>query len=136
MVTFVLQINILVNNAGRSQRAIWEEVELEVDREIFELNVFSVVSLSRIAVNYFNKCESGHIVVMSSLAGVIGAPYSASYTATKHAIQVSTVGFILVKGHQTVTPKVYFYFEQFLASFLFRSHVLVSYVVNLSIIYL
>lgn len=80
-------IDILANNAGRSQRAIWEDIELEVDREIFELNVFSVVSLSRIAVNYFNKLESGHIVVMSSLAGVVGAPYSGSYTATKHAIQ-------------------------------------------------
>lgn len=80
-------IDILVNNAGRSQRAMWEDIEMEVDRDIFELNVFSVVSLSRIAVNYFNKLERGHIVVMSSLAGVIGAPYSASYTATKHAIQ-------------------------------------------------
>lgn len=80
-------IDILVNNAGRSQRAMWEDIEMEVDRDIFELNVFSVVSLSRIAVNYFNKLERGHIVVMSSLAGVIGAPCSASYTATKHAIQ-------------------------------------------------
>lgn len=80
-------IDILINNAGRSQRAMWEDIELEVDREIFELNVFSVVSLSRFAVNYFNKRDSGHIVVMSSLAGIIGAPYSGSYTATKHALQ-------------------------------------------------
>ncbi|KAL1131323.1 hypothetical protein AAG570_010941 [Ranatra chinensis] len=81
------KLDILVNNAGRSQRAIWENIELDVDKEMFDLNVFSVISLSRIAVNYFEKQQTrGHLVVMSSLAGVFGAPFSGTYTATKHAI--------------------------------------------------
>lgn len=79
----------MINNAGRSQRAIWENVEIEVDRQVFELNVFGVVSLSRIAVQYFNTKNKGHLVVTSSLAGVIGAPFSCSYTGSKHAIHVS-----------------------------------------------
>ena len=79
-----------MNNAGRSQRANWEEIDLEVDREMFDLNVFGVLSLSRIAVQHFLKQKSGHIVVTSSLAGVMTVPFSASYTAAKHAIHVST----------------------------------------------
>ncbi|XP_054272249.1 dehydrogenase/reductase SDR family member 7-like isoform X1 [Macrosteles quadrilineatus] len=80
------QLDVLVNNAGRSQRAVWENIAISVDRDIFELNVFSVISLSRLAVRYFNEKGGGHLVVMSSLAGVVGAPYSGSYTGTKHAI--------------------------------------------------
>ncbi|KAG8297995.1 Dehydrogenase/reductase SDR member 7 [Homalodisca vitripennis] len=82
------QLDILVNNAGRSQRALWEDIDIAVDKEIFKLNVFSVVSLARLAVRYFNEKGGGHLVTMSSLAGVVGAPYSGSYTATKHAIMV------------------------------------------------
>ncbi|CAH1402367.1 unnamed protein product [Nezara viridula] len=80
------RLDILVNNAGRSQRALWEDIELEVDRQLFELNVFSVISLSRLAVKYFEKVGGGHIVVTSSLAGLFGAPFSGSYTGAKHAI--------------------------------------------------
>lgn len=82
-----------MNNAGRSQRANWEEIELGVDREMFDLNVFGVVALSRIVVRYFQKKKEGHIVVTSSLAGVKAAPFSGSYTGAKYAIHVS-VSFI------------------------------------------
>lgn len=87
-----------MNNAGRSQRAIWEEIELGVDHEAFALNVFSIISLSRIAVRYFNQVGHGQIVATSSVAGIIPAPFSATYNATKHALHVSKYllsGFIL-----------------------------------------
>lgn len=80
------KLDILVNNAGRSQRAIWEEIQLGVDHEAFALNVFSVISLSRIAVRYFNQVGHGQIVATSSVAGIIPAPFSATYNATKHAL--------------------------------------------------
>ncbi|RZB39976.1 dehydrogenase/reductase SDR family member 7 [Asbolus verrucosus] len=80
-------LDILVNNAGRSQRALFEYIDIGVDKQMFDLNVFAVVNLSRLAVNYFNEKGSGHVAVVSSLAGVFGVPYSATYTASKHAIQ-------------------------------------------------
>jgi dehydrogenase/reductase SDR family protein 7 len=89
-----LQLDILVNNAGRSQRANWEDIEVGVDREMFDLNVFGVVALSRIVVCYFQKKKEGHIVVTSSLAGVKATPFSGSYTGAKHAIHVS-VSFLM-----------------------------------------
>ncbi|EFA00763.2 dehydrogenase/reductase SDR family member 7 [Tribolium castaneum] len=79
-------VHVLVNNAGRSQRALFEYIDMSVDKQMFDLNVFAVVNLTRIAINHFNEKGSGHVAVVSSLAGVFGAPYSATYTATKHAI--------------------------------------------------
>lgn len=74
---------------GRSQRAIWDSIDLAVDKQMFDLNVFSVVNLSRVALDHFNKRGEGHIAVVSSLAGVIGVPFSGTYTGSKHAIHVS-----------------------------------------------
>lgn len=82
-------VDILLNNAGRSQRAIWDNIELAVDKQLFDLNVFATINLSRVALDHFNRRGSGHIAVVSSIAGVLGAPYSGSYTGSKHAIQVS-----------------------------------------------
>lgn len=79
--------DILVNNAGRSQRAEWEKIDINVDRELFELDVFSVVHLSRLAVKYFDQNHiKGQLAVTSSTAGLIGAPNSGSYTGAKHAL--------------------------------------------------
>jgi len=87
----MFQLDVLVNNAGRSQRANWEDIDLAVDQEMFSLNVFGVLSLSRLAVKYFMKEKrGGHIAVMSSLVGVTATafPFSASYVGAKHALHV------------------------------------------------
>jgi len=83
------QLDILVNNAGRSQRAKWDSIEIAVDKEMFDLNVFSIVSLSRLAVKHFLKVGGGQIVNTSSLAGILPVPMSATYCGTKHALHVS-----------------------------------------------
>ncbi|KAL6260296.1 hypothetical protein P5V15_007828 [Pogonomyrmex californicus] len=80
------KLDILVNNAGRSQRAQWENIEIAVDKEMFNLNVFSVVSLSRLAIKHFLKTGGGQIVNTSSLAGILPVPMSATYCGTKHAL--------------------------------------------------
>lgn len=80
------KLDILVSNAGRSQRAKWENIEIAVDKEMFDLNVFSVLSLSRLAVKYFLKVGGGQIVNTSSIAGFVPTPISPTYCATKHAL--------------------------------------------------
>lgn len=87
-------LDILVNNAGRSQRAEWNTIQLKVDRELFELDVFAVVNLSRMALNYFvRNGVQGHIAVTSSITGLVAFPNSATYTAAKHALHVSMQEF-------------------------------------------
>uniref|UniRef100_A0A4D5RI55 Putative dehydrogenase n=1 Tax=Ixodes scapularis TaxID=6945 RepID=A0A4D5RI55_IXOSC len=82
------KLDILVNNAGRSQRAAFEEIPLEVDREMLDVNLLGPVCLTRTVVKHFKeKGQYGHIVVTSSVAGKIGAPFSATYTGSKHALQ-------------------------------------------------
>ncbi|CAG9804351.1 unnamed protein product [Chironomus riparius] len=87
VITHFGDFHILVNNAGRSQRAEWNKIDMNVDRELFELDVFSVVHLSRIAVTYFETNNiKGQLAVTSSVAGLFGVPNSASYTGAKHAL--------------------------------------------------
>lgn len=82
------KLDILVNNAGRSQRANWEEIDVQVDRDLFELDVFSLMHLSRLVVRYFLQQNGGkgHIAVTSSVAGIVPVPFSATYCAAKHAV--------------------------------------------------
>jgi len=80
------KLDVLISNAGRSQRANWQEIELQVDKDLFELNVFSLLSLNRIVVKHFLKVGKGQLAVTSSIAGKVGAPGSGSYTGSKHAL--------------------------------------------------
>ena len=81
------RLDVLCNNAGRSQRALWQDIDLKVDKELFDLDVFSVINLSRIVVRYFVAAKiDGQIAVTSSTAGLLPAPNSASYTGAKHSI--------------------------------------------------
>ncbi|XP_067682472.1 dehydrogenase/reductase SDR family member 7-like isoform X2 [Haliotis asinina] len=81
------QIDILVNNAGRSQRAEWVKTSIDVDREMLETNVLGPLSLTKAVLPDMIARRDGHIVVMSSVAGKVGAPLSGSYTGSKHALQ-------------------------------------------------
>jgi len=80
-------IDVLLLNAGRSQRARWEHTDIQVDKDMFELNVFSVINLTRIFLKNMLEKKNIHIAVMSSVAGKLGAPFSGSYSGSKHAIQ-------------------------------------------------
>ena len=86
----LLQIDVLVNNAGVTQRTTFESCDISVDKDLFDINVFGGVNLSRILVNHwYTNSSAGHLVITSSAAGRIGMPNSAGYTAAKHALHVS-----------------------------------------------
>ncbi|CAG2106508.1 unnamed protein product [Medioppia subpectinata] len=81
------RLDILVSNAGRSQRASFETIDIEVDKEMFDVNVFGLINLTRIVLRYFlDNQMKGHFAVTSSTAGKLGVPNSGSYTASKHAL--------------------------------------------------
>lgn len=61
-----------MNNAGRSQRAVWDETDLEVDRDMLNVNVLGVLSLTKAVLPHMINTSGGHIVVMSSVAGKVG----------------------------------------------------------------
>lgn len=67
-----VQIDYLVNNAGRSQRAEAVCTELNVDRALMDLNVLSTISLTKAVLPKMLEKREGSIVVISSVAGKLG----------------------------------------------------------------
>ena len=79
-------IDILVNNGGISQRSYATETELKVDQQIFEVNYFGTIALTKIVLPYFISRKGGQIVVISSIMGKLGTPLRSAYAASKHAL--------------------------------------------------
>lgn len=80
-------IDVLVNNGGVSQRSLFAETDLETIRQLMEINFFGSVALTRHILPHMMQKKSGHIVVMSSVAGKFGTKFRSGYAASKHALQ-------------------------------------------------
>lgn len=80
------RINILVNNAGVSQRARALHTTEEAMRAIMELNFFAQVELTRAVLPDMLERQSGQIVVVSSVTGQVATPLRSTYAASKHAL--------------------------------------------------
>ncbi len=78
------KIDILINNAGQTQRALATETNIETTEKIFALDFFSPVNLTKHLIPYMNS--PSQIVVISSVAGKLGTPFRSSYSAAKHAL--------------------------------------------------
>lgn len=81
------RIDYLVNNGGLSQRGEASVTPLEVDRRIMEINYFGNIALTKAVLPYMQQQKSGHIVVISSIAGKFGFFLRSAYSASKHALQ-------------------------------------------------
>lgn len=79
-------IDILVNNAGISMRALFEDVDLNVIRQLMDINFWGTVFCTKYALPYLLKTK-GSVVGVSSIAGYKGLPGRTGYSASKFAIQ-------------------------------------------------
>lgn len=80
------RIDVLVNNAGISMRALFEELDLEVIKKVMEINFWGTVYCSKYALPYLLQTK-GSLVGVSSIAGYVGLPGRAGYSASKFAMQ-------------------------------------------------
>lgn len=80
-------IDYLINNGGLSQRGLAAETDLEVDRRIMEINYFGNIALTKAVLPYMQQQKSGHLVIISSIAGKFGFFLRSAYSASKHALQ-------------------------------------------------
>lgn len=80
------RIDYLILNAGVSQRSFVKDTEFDVYRRLFEVNFFSIVSLTQAVLPVFTAQQSGVFVPIASVAGRISTPRRAAYGATKHAL--------------------------------------------------
>ncbi len=80
------RIDILINNAGISQRSKCVDTDMAVYRTIFEVDVLGQIALTKEVLPVMLEQRSGHLAVTSSVAGKIGAPLRTGYCAAKHAM--------------------------------------------------
>lgn len=82
------RVDWLINNAGVSQRALISDTSEQTDRRIMEIDYFAPVALTRLVLPRMLSQGSGRIVFVSSVAGLLGTQYRASYSAAKGAIHL------------------------------------------------
>ncbi len=79
------KIDILINNAGISMRAIFEELDLSVIKKLMDTNFWGTVYCTKYALPWLLKSK-GSVVAISSIAGFVPLPGRTGYSASKYAI--------------------------------------------------
>ncbi len=97
-------LDILINNAGISQRSKAEETSIEVDRKIMEVNFFGQVALTKSLWPLLINSSHANIVNISSIVGTFGFSQRSAYSASKHALE----GFFESWMIENTRPNIYF----------------------------
>lgn len=79
------KIDILINNAGISMRAIFEDLDLSVIKKLMDTNFWGTVYCTKFALPWLLKSK-GSVVAISSIAGHVPLPGRTGYSASKYAI--------------------------------------------------
>lgn len=80
------RIDVLINNAGISMRALFEVLELDVLRRVMDINFWGTVYCTKYALPYLLRSK-GTVAGISSIAGYKGLPARTGYSASKFAMQ-------------------------------------------------
>jgi short-subunit dehydrogenase len=78
-------VDILINNAGVSQRSLALDTTFDTYRRLMDIDFFAPVRITQLVLPSMVERRSGRIVIISSVAGKVGAPLRTAYCAAKHA---------------------------------------------------
>ncbi|WCL49632.1 SDR family NAD(P)-dependent oxidoreductase [Leptospira sp. GIMC2001] len=79
-------VDMLINNAGVSQRSFALDTKFEVYRQLIEIDYLAPVALTQLILPKMTARKKGHLAVVSSVAGKVGPPLRSGYSGAKHAI--------------------------------------------------
>ena len=81
------RIDVLINNAGNFFAGFFEEIPPAHMRQQIETNLFGPMNVTRAILPVMRKQRAGHVITMSSLAGLVGAEFNAAYAASKFGVE-------------------------------------------------
>lgn len=80
------RIDLLINNAGVGQYGYPTQVDTDISKQLFDVNVFSLLALTQLVIPHMKQQRSGTIVNIGSVGGKVGLPWAVMYCATKWAV--------------------------------------------------
>lgn len=83
----IKQLDILINNAGFLVNSIAEETPIDAARKQLETNFWGTVKVTNAILPHFRKQNSGKIITVGSINGIVAFPSTAFYAASKHALE-------------------------------------------------
>lgn len=95
-------IDILINNAGISMRALFSEVDIEVVKKVMDINFYGALYATKYCLPEIAK-NQGSIVGISSIAGFLGLPGRTGYSSSKFALN----GFLAVMRTELLNTGVH-----------------------------
>ena len=83
----IMQLDVLINNAGYLVTGLAEETSVEMGKQQFDTNFWGTIKLTNKLLPYFRKQKQGKIITVGSLLGLVSLPNVAYYAASKHALE-------------------------------------------------
>lgn len=87
-----LDVNVLINNAAQGLSGSLAEVSMDKVRQLFEVNLFSTLELTQVAIRSMVARGGGTVIFMSSITGRVPEPFLMPYSMTKFAISAAAAG--------------------------------------------
>jgi short-subunit dehydrogenase len=84
-----LEIDVLLNNAGVGYSGSLAEIDIDLIRKNFEVNVYGSIRLTQVALKGMIERSKGTIMFVSSVAGRLSFPFLAPYCMSKHALEAA-----------------------------------------------
>lgn len=81
------RVDVLINNASTFQAGFFEEISDAAMRRQLETNLFGPMNVTRAVLPLFRAQRSGHVITISSLAGIIGQEFCVAYATSKFGIE-------------------------------------------------
>ena len=94
--------DILINNSGVCIDELFDKADLEEVKKLYNINLLSVIELTRLVISDMIKRKSGTIINISSVSGVLGCSCEVDYSTTKAAINGFTRALAKEVGNSNI----------------------------------